>query len=243
MVRRARVLDPVVTAAIDGLLEKPPADHADLARRLSTVGASHARRVLVERLRSGAIRDRASAVLVSAFARLGLGREGPALVEIAADRSVSLAIRAQAVAVLLAAGPAAREALMTQLSPEEGLALAERSIDDLLAAIGSDPARSSLISAALEGVSSETRHALLDRIESRRRSSGTRAAFTYQHPLTRDRLRPLWPTILKHLVNDGGVEAIEFLEGLRDAAQDAHAHRVFQGAVLRLRTRAIEARA
>jgi len=228
-------------AVVDGLFRRPPRSQDELERRLRSVDTEQARGLLVDRLGRGEVEDGDTNLLVASLAALGLGDQTDRLRWLASDPEHDQQVRFQAVRVLVEGGALDPDQLMEWFSPDDLAPLAEETLTELMAAIQADPGEADTVCLLLESAPPEMQILLMERIEESREQAGTSAAAAYRCVLGRGDLRLTWDLALGALVEEGGDAAIRLLESLRDGASDNDAHRAFQGALLRLRTRALDA--
>lgn len=234
-------------AILDELFRHPPVSLAELEQRLGPASANTARHALAERLmkEGDQLSDADGELLVHLFQYLGVGRESDVLLDLIADRARPTHARARALAILVHDKTDYSEAVRLRISDEEVLALATEPLCNLMAALEVEPAEAEELAEALEAAAPDLRAGLFERLEAHRRQVGTPAAVAYAQVLRRPGLSELRAPLLAALVEEGGRDAAALLEALRDepAAQgDARLRRTLQGALLRLRTRALEGR-
>jgi hypothetical protein len=96
------------------------------------------------------------------------------------------------------------------------------------------------IAECLAWIPPSARGEALEYIEEVRRGAGTPAALAYRDLLRREVEPPLLETALEAVIEEGGAEAQAELARLRDRAPSAALRQMFQRALLRISTRAIE---
>ena len=225
---------------IEQIFAHPPVSQAELERRLGAVDARRARTLLVARLRGGQVADSDASLFASVFQHLGVGEAYDELLDLARDSSRDSHVRAKAIGILAEDGPGELDSLMESLPPEEVTPLAEISLREMLASIQADPDQADTVAYVLDSSPPDSHSFLLEQIERCRKQAGTPAAAAYSHVLADERFGHMRDCFIKAVVQEGGAQGLALLERLRDAAVDPKVHRACQGAVLRLRTRAID---
>lgn len=225
---------------VEGIFVHPPVSPEELRERLSAVDKPTARRVMLTLLRKGVVGEQDGPLFSAVFEQIGLGKAVDDLVAIAGDKEYASHVRARAMSVLSEGDPSRVSTLMERLSPEEMAPLAELSLIEMLAAIQADPEQADAVLYVLETTPPELRGLMMEQVEQCRCKAGTPAADTYRSLLGDPDYAPYWNDALQAVVEEGGARGIALLEGLRDDSADPGRHRLFQGAVLRARTRQID---
>jgi hypothetical protein len=109
-----------------------------------------------------------------------------------------------------------------------------------LTSIESIPTNAREITGFLLETPENTRPFLLQRIGHCRRNAGISAAAVYGDALACDALAPLHQGMIDAIVEEGGADAIDLLQKLRDGSANAKSRTALQAALLRLGTRAID---
>ncbi len=225
---------------LEELFTHPPVSRAELEQRLAPARIGEARRFLVERLARGDIEENEGDLLVSIFHILGIGRESQALLDVVAAPEQHRHIRAYALTVLLHADPAYSEKLREVVSERDLLSLAAQPMCQFLCQIEGSPDEADQLALTLESAPDDLRLPLFEHLDEFRKQSGVPAAVAYEGVLRRPLLKELRAPILKALSAEGGRDAIALIEALRSESSDPQTQRLLQGALLRLRTRALD---
>src|SRR5262249_39633527 len=112
---------------------------------------------------------------------------------------------------------------------------------EAVADVLTEPTAGDVVAEALATLPRELRGEAMAYLEEVRRRAGTPAVLAYRELLHRDGLDDLRRPVLAAIVQEGRAEAAAELVQLRDEAPNAAARQELQRAILRLRTRAIEA--
>ncbi len=227
---------------IDELFAHPPISRAEMEQRLAPASVLETRRALIDRLERGAVEEIDGDLLISMFHVVGLGTEAPALLSIVADAQAPRHIRAYALTVLLHADPLHSDKLRQILSEDDLLSLAAHPMCQFLCRIEGNPDDAEALATMLESAPETLRKSLFGHLERFRQESGVPAAVAYEEILRRPPLGELHAAILTALIHEGGLDAVALIEALRSDAADVRVKRNLQGALLRLRTRALEGR-
>jgi hypothetical protein len=227
---------------LDELFAHPPVSRAELEQRLDRISPADLRRLLIDRIVRGRLRESDSDLMVSLFHIVGVGRDCEVLVEAVADARRERHVRACALAVLLAADPTYSERLRKVVPADDLLSLVAEPLAQFIFHAEANPDEGDALVAALESVPAEMLQPLFQQLEHRRRSGGVPAAVAYERVLRRTDLSVLHPEILNALTEEGGRDALQLLETLRGQASDGAQHRLLQGMLMRLHTRAMEGR-
>lgn len=229
-------------AILDELFAHPPVSRAELEGRLAPASAIEVRRILLDRVVRGRLREAESDLVVSAFHIVGLGRDAEALIDVVADPRRERHVRACALAVLLAADPTHSERLRTLVPPDDLLSLVAEPLCQFIFHAEADPDEGEPLLSALESVPAEMLPSLFQQLDERRRQGGVPAAVAYERVLRQPSLAALHPAILTALTSEGGQDAVELIEELRSQASDPAARRALQGVLMRMATRSMEGR-
>lgn len=242
MPRRPGNSAPDPRAILDDLFAHPPVSRAELEQRLDRISPADLRRLLIDRMVRGRLRESDSDLMVSLFHIVGVGRDCEVLVDAVADARRERHVRACALAVLLAADPTYSERLRKVVPSDDLLSLVAEPLAQFIFHAEANPEEGDALVAALESVPVEMLPPLFQQLEHRRRSGGVPAAVAYERVLRRSELSALHTDILNTLTEEGGRDAMQLLETLRGEAGDAARHRQLQGMLMRLHTRAMEGR-
>jgi len=242
MPRRPANPSPDARAILDELFAHPPVSRAELEQRLDRISSADLRRLLIDRIVRGRLRESDSDLMVSLFHIVGVGRDCEGMVDAVADARRERHVRACALAVLLAADPTYSERLRKVVPADDLLSLVAEPLAQFMFHAEANPDEGDALVAALESVPPEMLQPLFQQLEHRRRSGGVPAAVGYERVLRRAELSALHPEILNALTEEGGRDALQLLETLRGQASDPAQHRLLQGMLMRLHTRAMEGR-
>lgn len=242
MPRRSAKSAPDARAILDELFAHPPVSRAELEQRLDRTSSQDVRRLLIDRIVRGRLREADSDLMVSLFHLVGVGRECEVLVDAVADVRRERHVRACALAVLLAADPTYSERLRKRVPADDLLSLVAEPLAQFIFQSEANPDDGEALVAALESVPPEMLQPLFAQLEHRRRYGGVPAAVAYEQVLGRPDLSALHPEILNALTEEGGRDAVQLLESLRSDASDPAQHRLLQGMLMRLHTRTMEGR-
>ncbi len=242
MPRRSANSAPDARAILDELFAHPPVSRAELEQRLDRTSTQDVRRLLIDRIVRGRLREADSDLMVSLFHLIGVGRDCEVLVDAVADARRERHVRACALAVLLAADPTYSERLRKVVPADDLLALVAEPLAQFIFHAEANSDDGEALVAALESVPAEMLQPLFMQLEHRRRYGGVPAAVAYEQVLRRPALAALHPEILNALTEEGGRDAVQLLEALRQDASDPAQHRVLQGVLMRLHTRSMEGR-
>ncbi len=240
MVRRSGKRGDKTRSILEELFSHPPVNQAELERRLARVDPSTARSALVKMLGSGGVDEQDASLFGAVFHFLGVEDVYEELLAIAQDQDQSSHVRSRAMGVLAEEEPDDLDNLMACLPPEDVTPLAELSLREMLATIQADPEQADSVTYVLESTPQDAHAFMAEQIEHCRKQAGTSAVATYRQVLESEDFPHLRPLFLRAIVEEGGTQGIELLEGLRDGAEDGTAHRDYQGAILRLRTHSID---
>ena len=233
---------PDARAVLDELFAHPPVSRAELQQRLDRTSTQDVRRLLIDRIVRGRLREADSDLMVSLFHLVGVGRDCEVLVDAVADARRERHVRACALAVLLAADPTYSERLRKVVPADDLLSLVAEPLAQFIFQSEANPDDGEALVAALESVPAEMLLPLFTQLEHRRRYGGVPAAVAYEQVLRRPDLLALHPEILNALTEEGGRDAVGILEGLRRDASEPAQHRLLQGVLMRLHTRTMEGR-
>jgi hypothetical protein len=242
MPRRSATSGPDARAILDELFAHPPVSRAELEQRLDRTRTQDVRRLLIDRIVRGPLREADSDLMVSLFHMVGVGRECEVLVDAVADARRERHVRACALAVLLAADPTYSERLRKRVPADDLLSLVAEPLAQFIFHAEANPDDGEALVSALESVPQEMLPPLFTQLEHRRRYGGVPAAVAYEQVLRRPDLSALHPEILNALTEEGGRDAVQLLEALRRDASDPAQHRLLQGMLMRLHTRTMEGR-
>jgi hypothetical protein len=223
------------------LIERPPLNEGELARRLRDLDPAEGRREIVDRLFAGSAPRDSLEMLAAALLHLGIGGQEARLERIAADARRGRPERWTALSLVFSASPERANALLVDLGPQDGLRLMLQPAAQAIAYVVAEPEAGDAIAEALAALPHEMRPEAIAYLEEVRRSAGTPAILAYRELLQREGLADLRDPVLQAIVDEGGAEAGAELVTLRDEAEDPGARQAFQRALLRLGTRAIEA--
>jgi hypothetical protein len=226
-------------AVIDELFEHPPVSDAELSQRLSAANADDSRRLLMERLQSS-LGEEELGLFIAVFKKLGIGPERERLMQLAVDKGVETFVRTLAIAVLAEDDPEMLNAGIKDLDPDDIVQLADHPIMELLSGIESIPTYAKEITAFLLDTPAQMRPFLLNRIGLCRKKVGVSAAAVYSHALACDDLAELHEGMISAIVEEGGLDAIELLQRLRDQTANRETRGRLHAALMRLSTRAID---
>ncbi len=242
MPRRPANPSPDARMILDELFAHPPVSRAELEQRLDRSSPVELRRLLIDRIVRGRLRESDSDLMVSLFHIVGVGRDCDVLIDAVADARRERHVRACALAVLLAADPTYSERLRKVVPPDDLLSLVAEPLAQFIFHAEANPDDGDALVSALESVPAEMLQPLFQQLEHRRRSGGVPAAVAYERVLRRPDLSVLHAEILNALSEEGGRDALQLMEALRAQASDAAQHRQLQGMLMRLHTRTMEGR-
>ncbi len=238
---RKRKAEPENTrSVIEELFLHPPVNEAELRQRLSPVSKESARQVLVGMLRRSLVGEEEYGLFLEVFSQLGIGGQREDLLALVNDRDRDTLARTLAMTLLAEDDPDYLDADVAGMDPEDFSQLADRPLIELMTAVEADADAAEDLTAFLLESPEEIRGFLLLRLGSCRRGVGVSAVTAYGHALGCPKLAELHPVMVDALVEEGGDEAIELLEQLKRNAPDEQARRLYQGALMRIRTRSIE---
>lgn len=239
--RQAEVDDFSTRKVIADLFNHPPVNEAELKQRLQAVELHDARRLIVDKLESHSLPDRAGPLFLALMGEIGIARQKERLTKIALDLSRCSRERLWASMALASEDPKAMDMLAAELGPEGMGLLAELSLFELLTVQSSTDIGGSIATALINLMDDRPADELLSRIETCRKGIGVTCAGAYSESLKRSKLAILRPKILEQFVDEASEEGIQFLSLMRDTAPTAAEYRIYQAALLKLRSRQIEA--
>lgn len=240
MARRSVRDEEETRGIIEGLFLHPPVNEAELAQRIKAVELTSARRVVVDRLYASRLPERDGPLFLAVMGQLGIGRQKRRLTNIALDSQRDPKERLWASMVLTSEDPEAMDMLVGEMGTDSMGSLAELSLFELLTMQGRDEIGESIATALEALVDEKPSDELLRKLEAARKSIGASCRVAYEESLQRPSLNFLRPQILDFFVDEASDDGITCLEKLRDAEAGGPGGRVFQAALLRLRSRQIE---
>ena len=240
MTRKRKADTENARSVIEELFLHPPINEAELRQRLSPVSKESARGVLVSMLHRSAVGEEEYGLFLEVFSQLGIGGQREDLLALVNDRNRDTLARTLAMTLLAEDDPDYLDADMTGIDPEDFSQLADRPLIELMTAVEADADAAADLTAFLLESPEEIRSFLLLRLGSCRRDVGVSAVTAYGHALGCPELVELHPVMVDALIEEGGDEAIELLEHLKSGARDGQARRLYQRALMRIRTRSID---
>ncbi len=222
------------------MFDFPPATDTEIPERLRDVDPVHARRVLVERLRSSEPTDPETELFMALFSHLGIGEQRSPMAEIVVDDDQSHRVRAYACGLLATEDPMLAERLMDSLSVEDRIAIIDVPFVDMLVWAQADPRAGDQLAMALDSLDPEAQALTFERLERHRQRVGTGAVSAYGPALRKGRATGLHRFMLDALVEESAPEGLELVRIMRDAEREPNVRRRWQAALLRMGTRAID---
>ncbi|MCU0664599.1 MAG: hypothetical protein MUC50_20020 [Myxococcota bacterium] len=225
---------------IEDIFAHPPVNEAELARRLQSVDATMARRIIIDRLLQRELPDRDGPLFVAVLGQVGLGRQKGRLAAVALDDERTPRERLWASMALTSQDPTAMEMLAERMGPSGLGALAEASLFEMLALQGRDQISESVAMALAALLEDRDAAEILARLESCRRSIGASCTDAYAASLSDPELLHIRPQLLEFFVEESSESGVALLERLRDETGEPAQRRAFQSALLKLRSRRID---
>lgn len=220
---------------VDGILRGRDLAPADIALRLSALPGPTARRLLVDRLELGLVDDDAADRFLEAFRVLRTGASSSRVQRIALDPRFPPATRRLAMQTL---GLEDEDTLPDE--PEGLQAALEENLANLVRLTLVDAGAAGGLASLLDLLDADMQGLLAEAAEGVRRAEGIPAARLWGAALERPSLHAVRRVALDALVGEGGTDAVDLLQRLRDASREAADRQLFQGALLRLCTAAAD---
>ncbi|MBN1653025.1 MAG: hypothetical protein JXA30_04540 [Deltaproteobacteria bacterium] len=227
-------------SVIEEIFIHPPISEAELQQRLSAADEKKARRLLTERLEQSRVRSEEFALFLEVYSILGIGEQRSRLLRIAADKQKDSLVRTLAMTVLADHDPQYLDKELENLDPQDFAQLADRPLIELMTSIEVNPDTAKEVTDFLLETPEEMREFLLFRLGKCRREAGVSAATVYAYALRCEALAPLHSIMIDAVVEEGNQDGIALLRELRLSAPNPEAHRLLQGALMRMGTRAID---
>src|SRR5262249_27292363 len=147
------------------LIERPPVNDGELARRLRGVDRADARREIVDRLFDGSAPRDAVDLLAAALLVLGVEGQAARLERLAADLRRSLGERWTALSLIFSASPERANRILMGLSPVDGLRLTLQPAAEAVTDVLTEPAAGDTVAEALATLPREARGEALAYLE------------------------------------------------------------------------------
>lgn len=227
-------------SVIAELFNEPPSTDVEIPARLEGVDPKLARLVLVERLRGGEPSDPETELFMALFGHLGVAEQRSTMADIVLDSKQSHRVRAYACGLLATEDPVLAEQLMDRLPLQDRMAIIDVPFIDMLVWAQADMRASEQLADALDALDLEAQVMTFERLESHRKRVGTGAVSAYGPSLRRHKAPGLHRLMLDSLVEESAPEGLELVRALRDAEREPTVRRTWQGALLRMGTRAID---
>lgn len=238
--RQAEVDEMSTREVIADLFNHPPVNEAELKQRLQSVEVHVARRLIVDKLDSRSLPDRAGPLFLALMGEIGIARQKDRLTDIALDLSRCSRERLWAAMALASEDPKAMDMLADRLGPEGMSLLAELSLFELLTMQNPTDIGGSIATALTTLMDERPADELLARIETCRKGIGVSCSRAYGESLHKAELAPIRLKILDQFIHEASEEGIEFLSRMRDDALNPEERRNYQTALLKLRSRQID---
>lgn len=233
--------------AIKKLFHLPPASEAEFEQRAAEIDPAAGRSVLLDLLRAGKVDEDDANLFIALAERVDLARAEKKLLQLVESDDAGSSARFLALNALLHQDPAILERSGLELDQEMMMKLMDMSNRRMLAYVLAEPGGSAEITQFLLRAPTGQDDlpfemlAMFEMFESCRQRSAVPAAFTYRDALRCSELMPLHSRMLSAIVAEGGMASTRTLEDLMAHPPGPDSRREAQEALMRLRTRGLQA--